>query len=56
MKRIANNIRAFKDESGATLVEYGVGLLVAIIIGAAALSSLGGETADNYGTAEDLFD
>lgn len=56
MNTIAKQIKALKDESGATLIEYGVGLLVAIIIGTAALTSLGGETSDNYGTAEDLFD
>ena len=33
-----------KEESGATLVEYGVALVVAIVVGGAALSSLATET------------
>lgn len=45
-----------RREFGATLVEYGVALLVAIIIGATALVNLGGQTSDNFTTAEEVFD
>ena len=41
-----------KDESGATLVEYGVALIVAIIVGGTALSTLAGETSLNMNEAE----
>ncbi len=34
--------RVLKDEAGATLVEYGVALLVVIIVGAGAITALGG--------------
>ncbi|WP_174825837.1 MULTISPECIES: Flp family type IVb pilin [unclassified Ruegeria] len=37
-----------KDERGATLVEYGVALLVAIIAGGTFLTSLASETNSNY--------
>ena len=36
-----------KDESGATLVEYGIALIVAILVGGTALTVLGNETAGN---------
>lgn len=36
-----------KSESGATLVEYGVALILAIIVGGAALSTLANETSGN---------
>lgn len=32
---------------GATLVEYGVALILAIVVGGTALIALGGETSDN---------
>ena len=43
----------FRDESGATLIEYGVALLVAIIVGGSGLVALGGQTADSMYTACD---
>lgn len=43
----------FRDEDGATLIEYGVALLVAIIVGGTGLVRLGGETADTMYTACD---
>ena len=36
-----------KSESGATLVEYGVALLVAIIVGGAAFATLARDTTTN---------
>lgn len=36
-----------KSESGATLVEYGVALILAIIVGGTALSTLADETTEN---------
>ena len=38
----------FKSESGATLVEYGVALILAIVLGGGALSILAGDTASQY--------
>ena len=39
---VSTKVRRFlTDESGATLVEYGVALLVVIIVGAASLGILG---------------
>ena len=46
-------VRSFLfDESGATLVEYGVALILAIVIGGVGLTQLGGQTNDNMETAE----
>ena len=39
------------DEDGATLVEYGVALLVVIIVGSAALITLARSTAANFTAA-----
>lgn len=44
-------IKFRKSEDGATLVEYGVALLVAIIVGGTALVNLGGQAADNMTTS-----
>ena len=41
------------DESGATLIEYGVALVVAIVVGGSALSILAQETSLNMTEAED---
>ena len=38
-------IRLRHDDEGVTLVEYGIALALAVTIGVAALSLLGGETA-----------
>ena len=45
MRNFFKNFR--KSESGATLVEYGVALILAIIVGGTALSQLAGETSGN---------
>lgn len=42
MRTIIQNFR--KSESGATLVEYGVALVLAIIVGGVALQNLGEDT------------
>lgn len=48
----ANAIKnLLRDEDGATLVEYGVALLVVIIIGTGALTTLGRSTAGLIGEA-----
>jgi Flp pilus assembly pilin Flp len=44
-----------KSESGASMVEYGMALLVIAAIGAAAMTTLGGAVAANVGTACDAF-
>ena len=38
-----------KSESGATLVEYGVALLLAIVLGGGALVTLANQTGTNMG-------
>lgn len=48
-----NIIRKFftrlrKDESGATLVEYGIALFVAITVGGSLLVTLADTTGDNF--------
>ena len=40
-----------KEESGASMVEYGVALLVVSAIGVTAMSTLGGGVATNVSTA-----
>lgn len=49
MRNLFKNFR--KSESGATLVEYGVALILAIIVGGTALVTLAGETSGNMGDA-----
>lgn len=49
MRNLFQNFR--KSESGATLVEYGVALLVAILVGGVALVNIGGQTSDSVETA-----
>ena len=49
MRNFLQNFR--KSESGATLVEYGVALIVAIIVGGVALTNLGTATDLNMGEA-----
>ena len=44
-----------KDEGGATLVEYGVALIVAIVVGGVALTNLAGETVDSMTTTCDYM-
>ncbi|WP_174834558.1 Flp family type IVb pilin [Ruegeria sp. HKCCA5491] len=53
---MSNSIRKIflklrKDERGATLVEYGVALLVAIIAGGTFLTTLADNTNSNYSDA-----
>ncbi|WP_174825836.1 MULTISPECIES: Flp family type IVb pilin [unclassified Ruegeria] len=53
---MSNSIRKIflklrKDERGATLVEYGVALLVAIIAGGTFLTSLATQTNSNFSDA-----
>ena len=40
-----------KSETGATLVEYGVAMILAISVGGAALITLGEQTGTNMNTA-----
>ena len=48
--------RAFLlDRSGATLVEYGVALIVAIIVGASAISALGNAVGNEITSTADAF-
>ena len=45
-----------KTEDGATLVEYGVALILAIIVGGAALVTLSEDTSENMNCAETVLD
>lgn len=40
-----------RDEDGATLVEYGIALGLAIALGAGALTTLGNDVGATYGSA-----
>lgn len=45
-------LRRFKtDQSGATLIEYGIGMLIAIIVGGAALGTLVDQVENNFDAA-----
>lgn len=46
MKKMLNAF--WKDESGAALVEYGVALLVVILVGTTALITLAGDTSELF--------
>lgn len=54
MRNLFNTFR--KSESGATLVEYGVALILAIIIGGGALVTLAGTTEGNLNEAGNRMD
>lgn len=49
MKAFFTRLR--KDERGATLVEYGIALFVAIAVGGTLLTGLGGTTQGNFTAA-----
>ncbi|WP_170432556.1 Flp family type IVb pilin [Ruegeria arenilitoris] len=44
-------IRLRRDERGATLVEYGIALFIAIAVGGTLLTGLGGTTNGNFDAA-----
>ena len=46
----------FKKESGATLVEYGVALIVAVVVGGASFTSLAQDTSAQMNEAETLLE
>ncbi len=47
----------FRDsESGATLVEYGIAILLAVVVGTGALVSLAGAISDNMDSATECLD
>ncbi|WP_170786953.1 Flp family type IVb pilin [Ruegeria lacuscaerulensis] len=57
---MSNTIRNFflklrKDERGATLVEYGVALLLAVIVGGTALISIAEDTSANFDDAANVL-
>ena len=43
-------------ESGATLVEYGVALIMAVVVGGAALRTLAADVGGHMGQAETLLE
>ena len=45
----------FQSEAGATLAEYGVALIVAIVVGATAVSSLAGKVSDEIEATASAF-
>lgn len=44
-----------RDEDGATLVEYGIALSLAVAVGAGAMSQLGGDVKSNIDAAHDAM-
>lgn len=48
--------RFSRSESGATLVEYGIALFVAITVGGTLLVNLAGSTSDNFAAADAAAD
>jgi pilus assembly protein Flp/PilA len=49
---IMNKLRLFKsDESGASMVEYGMALLVVAAVGVGLMSSIGAATGERVGDA-----
>ena len=44
-------IRFARDEKGVTLVEYGIALILALVIGVGALTTLSGQIGTNMGDA-----
>ena len=60
MRKMTNRMAAvfthfLRRESGATLVEYGVALLVVIIVGSAAISALGNAVGNEINETADAF-
>ena len=56
MKPVAQNIKAFiADDSGATLVEYGMALLVVIVVGTSSIYVLGDTVADELRDTASAF-
>ena len=53
MRSLFQNFR--KDESGATLIEYGVALIVAIVVGGVALVTLAEGTSEAMTEAETVL-
>ena len=53
LKKLLSNFR--DSESGATLVEYGIAITLAIVLGTGALSFLSGEIGDSMSAAGELM-
>ena len=51
LKNLARRFR--KDERGVTLVEYGIGVTLAVVLGIGALSTLAGDVGTAMTTAGD---
>ena len=51
----ARFVRFLKDVSGATLVEYGIALLVVVIVGGATLGALATAVGDEISETTDAF-
>ncbi len=49
-------LRFSRSESGATLVEYGIALFVAVSVGGLLLTQLAGSTSDNFSAADAAAD
>lgn len=45
-------IKFLNRESGATLVEYGVALILAIVVGGGGMASLASQSSENFSGAE----
>lgn len=51
-KVVPNSLREFvREQAGASMVEYGMALIVIAVIGITAMNTLGGETRENVASA-----
>ena len=56
MFKLTSVMRKFRCESGATLIEYGVALIVAILMGGTSLSLLAEQSSNNIESASAVLD
>ena len=55
-KFLSSKLRSFRrDEEGVTLVEYGIAVILAVVVGAGALITLGGDIENMLGEASSVL-
>lgn len=55
-KFLSSKLRSFRrDEEGVTLVEYGIAVILAVVVGAGALITLGGDIEKMLGEASSVL-
>ncbi|SNX70612.1 pilus assembly protein Flp/PilA [Cereibacter ovatus] len=56
-KFLSSKLRSFRrDEEGVTLVEYGIAIILAVVVGGAALTTLGTSVSTQMGQATTILD